>query len=51
MGGGNRGRVTPLWFTHRRKRKFFISFRKKKKKNLGEVGESSDHLSESESDS
>ena len=33
-------------FTHRRKRKFFIRL-----KNMGEIGESSDQLSESESDS
>ena len=33
-------------FTHRRKRKFFIWL-----KNVGEIGESSDQLSESESDS
>ena len=33
-------------FTHRRKRKFFILG-----KNLAEIGESSDQLSESEADS
>ena len=36
---------------HPRKKKEVLYFVKKKKKTLGEIGESSDQLSESESDS
>jgi len=50
-GGGSCKYVSVImWrFTHRRKKEvlYFV----KKKKNLGEIGESSDQLSESESDS
>ena len=48
-GGGSCKYVSVIMqrFTHRGKKKFFIC----KKKNLGEIGELSDRLSESESDS